>query len=295
MNRTALGTLFLLLSCYLYSCSFKKLVAGKKPEVYVWHVIHNNTDSNGLTKNRVAVLPQPDSAISNNDSLQHLVKLIDQFRPVWNKRLQFNTFIGRAKMKMEAPDDKQDFTAHFRIRKDSVIWVNVTALGGISFAKILITRDSFFMVNMLQKTATCVPLASAAKILPSKVDFSSLQNLIIGEPLRGGEITEVTELNGKWSARVEDSSYVQELLYNKSDSTLTYAQLRTHSISGPTATTNYNSYESSDSRKLSTGRELKIQNGNDVYSLEMNFVKFSFDDAMDFPFSIPKSYTIKEQ
>jgi Domain of unknown function (DUF4292) len=198
-------------------------------------------------------------------------------------------------MKMEAPDDKQDFTAHFRIRKDSVIWINVTALGGISFAKILITRDSFFMVNILQKTATCVPLASAAKILPSKVDFSSLQNLIIGEPLRAGEITDVTEQNGKWSARVEDSSYIQDLLYNRADSSLVYAQLRTHSTSGPTATTQYNSYETSDSRKMSTGRELKIQNGNDIYSLDMNFVKFSFDDVLEYPFSIPKSYTINEK
>ena len=31
-----------------------------------------------------------------------------------------------------------------------------------------------------------MPLSQAAKILPAKVDFSSLQNLIMGEPLREG-------------------------------------------------------------------------------------------------------------
>lgn len=291
MNRYISGAILLMLSCFLYSCSFRKLVAGKKPQVYVWHIV--NTDSNGVAKSKPRImLPQPDTVLNTTDSAIYVKQLIDQVTPLWTTRLQYRTFSGKAKMRMEAPDDKQDFTAHIRVRKDSVIWINITALGGLPAARILITPDSFFLVNTLQKTAICVPLTKAAKILPAKVDFSSLLNLILGEPLRDGVITEATSIGDKWVIRVEDTGYIQAITYSKTDSTMITGQLLTHKPGGPRAITQYSHYEITDHRRLSTDRVLSLQNGNDVYTLEMNFTKFGFDEELDYPFSIPKSYEI---
>ncbi len=187
-------------------------------------------------------------------------QLITQLTPIWEKRIAYNTFSGKAKMRFDGPDGKQEFTAHIRIRKDSVIWINVTAaLGGISVARVLITPDSFFLLNYLEKEITREPLSYAIKILPTRVDFSSLQNLITGEPLRDGNIVSATDFGGSWTLQVEDSNYVQRIAYNKTDSTMRTGQLRTRKEGGPQAMSEYGDYMTTPNGRISTGRVVNIQ------------------------------------
>lgn len=285
MNRFILGVALFVLGCSLHSCSFRKLVKGKKPEVYVFK-------ADSVAKLDSVAVSGKDSLTAVTDSVAIIKKMIEEVAPLWATRLQYRTFSGKAKMHMEAPDDKQEFTAHFRVKKDSIIWINITALGGLSFARIFVTPDSFFLLNNMQKTAIAIPLANAAKVLPSRIDFASLQNLIIGEPLRDGEITGVANMADKWVLHVEDTSYIQEVTYNKSDSAMSAAQLLTYQPNGPKAITRYGKYEQADGRRISTDRVLNLQNGNDFYTLEMNFNKVNFDENLEFPFSIPKSYKV---
>ncbi len=297
MNRSAGFLLLLLLSATFSSCSFRKLVKGKKPKLYDWHTVQGSSDSNQITTVLPVAIPaRQDTSAKLPDHNTDLVKLMDEVKPLWAKRLSYRTFKGKAKMHMEGPDNSEDFTANIRVRKDSVIWINVTALGGISFAKILITTDSFFMLNHLQKTVFAIPLSSAAKVLPTKVDFASLQNLILGEPLRGGIITDAEKKGDTISIVVEDSSYLQQIAYTRADSNMRTASLRMRRKDGdgPTAMTDYGDYEVVNSRKISTHRVLKLVNGNDNYLLEMNFIKNDFDEVIDFPFSIPRNYSYKK-
>jgi hypothetical protein len=260
-------------------------VAGKKPEVYVFK-------ADSVARIDSGILSAGDSVANTVDSIAVIKKMIEEVTPLWTTRLQYRTFSGKAKMHMEAPDDKQEFTAHFRVKKDSIIWINITALGGISFARVYVTPDSFFLLNHLQKTAMCIPLANAARILPARIDFASLQNLIIGEPLRDGDITGVANAGDKWVLHVEDTSYMQEITYNKADSTMSAAQLLTYQPNGPKAITRYGKYEKADGKRVSTDRVLNLQNGNDFYTLDMNFNKVNFDENLEFPFSVPKNYAI---
>jgi Domain of unknown function (DUF4292) len=113
-------------------------------------------------------------------------------QPIWKNSLVFNTFGAKAKVHYESGDNSQDFTASFRVRKDSCIWVTITALGGmVQAARVLITPDSVFMINYLDKEISALPLSDVAKVLPVQVDFTSLQNLILGQPPRNGRIDKV--------------------------------------------------------------------------------------------------------
>jgi len=242
------------------------------------------------------VLPiqPPPSAI--NDSVASLNRLIADIMPLWKKRISYKTFSGKAKVHFEGPDNKIDFTAHIRLQKDKIIWINVTALGGmVQAARIYITPDSFFMINYQQKEITRLPLSDVAKVLPTKIDFASLQNLIIGEPLREGNITYAANSAGTWSIQVEDEGYIQHLAYNKVDSTMRSEQMRTRGDNGPMAKLDFGDYQTINSRRIATGRAINIQNGESVLSLDMNFQNTDFDTELEFPFSVPKNYTIKER
>src|SRR5690606_40171905 len=64
--------------------------------------------------------------------------------------LDFHSFSGRAKAKIEFANQQHDVTLNFRINRDQTIWISVTALLGIEVARILITPDSVKILNKLQ-------------------------------------------------------------------------------------------------------------------------------------------------
>jgi hypothetical protein len=277
----------------LPSCTVFRSVAGKKKKKDATSAVVDSTkmatrpDSLSRTETVVQV-KAPENVKSQEET-----KLMHDLQPVWAKRIDYATFFGKAKIHFEGPDGGKDFTAHIRMRKDSVIWVNITALGGISFARIFITPDSFFMINMVQKEAIKIPLSQAAKVLPTTVDFASLQNLVVGNPLHDGRITGARAGAASWLLNVEDTSYLQTIELSMTDSTMLSEKLATHRPDAPQADEKYTGYEAVDGRRVSTGRVINIQNGADAYLLEMDFQKVEFDRPQEYRFSIPENYKVK--
>ncbi len=220
--------------------------------------------------------------------------IINEVTPLWNKRFSYKTFTGKAKVSFEGPGNSADFSANFRIAKDSVIWAHISALGGIvSVARIMVTPDSFFMVNFQNKEITRIPLQDAARILPVAVQFSQLQNLFTGEPLGEGSIVNAESKDSSWTAYTEDTSFTQQVHYRKPDGTLTSGNLQSRKANGPQVLTNYFDYEQAGDRKLSSHRVIHIVNGVNNYNLDMNIVNPEFDKALEFPFTVPKNYAVK--
>ncbi len=69
-----------------------------------------------------------------------------------------------------------------RWRRDSVIWMNVRKLG-FSVARIQVTRDSVFVVNYLQSNYTAKNLSYIEKKFGVPLDFSVLQDILLGNPV----------------------------------------------------------------------------------------------------------------
>ena len=294
MNRIVFAPVLLLVTLFVSSCSFYKVVSGKKAKDPDKKVVWTGADT---SKTDITI---PAATFPKNDSLitltghDNVAPHFESFQPILEKKMDYKTFSGKAKMHFEGPDNKVEFTGHFRVRRDSAIWINITAIGGMVQAVcIFITPDSFFMKNYQQEQITKLPLSQADKFLPAKVDFASLQNLILGEPLRKGNITNVENKGDTLIFAVEDSAYLQSILFTKSDSLMQAEHLKTRKPNGPIAETEYSSYFNISDRKISTYRVINLQNGNDIYTLNLNFSKIEFDIPLVFPFSIPDHYTIK--
>ena len=134
MNKFVCAVLCVMLSGCLTSCSFHKLIKGKVAKIdtsRVATVLPPTVVSDTVVK-----------APNTPDSLAIVKRLIEELTPLWKNRLTYNTFSAKAKVRIDGPDGKFDFAAHFRIRKDSVIWMEADAMGGLYRIRILITRDS---------------------------------------------------------------------------------------------------------------------------------------------------------
>lgn len=286
MNRLTAIVLLVVMPVLFSSCS-SKLFGGKKNK--------KKSGAQAVT-DTVKTTPAPVVTGAPVATAPAANKLVTELTPLWNKRMQYRTFSGKAKVNFDGPDGNVGFSANFRIAKDSLIWAHISAVGGLySVARILVTRDSFFMVNYDQKQVTFIPLADAAKILPVAVGFKQLQSLFLGEPLADGVITSAEAKDSAWSLRTEDDTYMQQVTYLKADSTMVFGHLQTRKPNGPQAMVDYNNYEAIGSRKLSTNRIVHIQNGVNNYTLDMDFVNPEFDKELEYPFSMPKNFAVKNQ
>jgi len=223
-------------------------------------------------------------------------ELISALLPLKERSIAFTTFSGKAKMHYEGGGDKQDFVANIRMRKDSVIWVSVSALGGlVQVARAMITPDSIRLINYLQREVVAMPAADARKLLPADLDFETLQNLLIGNlPRNGGIPTDATDFGGTWSLQLEDRQYVQQVAYNKTDSTIRSSQVRTRPELPQTALVmQFGNYETVGGQRFAAARALNIITNEGQYYLDMNFNGVAIDEPTDFPFIVPKKYTMK--
>lgn len=243
----------------------------------------------------ITVVVPPKDTVNVDNSTTEKQKLLALVTPLFYQQIQFNTFSGRAKCHFESKGDKQDFTANIRIKKDSVIWVSVAALGGIvQVARIYITPDTVKLINYLQKEVTVMPLSSVEKVLPAPADFSVLQNLLIGNVLRqSGTPTDVLDLENVFSLQVEDNSFSQLVNFNKSDSTIKDIRMRTSELTGPSGLIQYDNYQQISDQKFPMSRMVNVINAGEQYLLDMKYNKVDINEHLDFPFSIPKNYILK--
>lgn len=214
--------------------------------------------------------------------------------PLLEKQVAFKTFSGKAKMHFKGLGQNHEFSANIRIKKDRAIWVNVTALGGfLPVARILITPDSFQLINNLQKEAIKLPIADAVKVLPVPADFAMLQNLLIGNALKTtGKPVSASDQGGSLKLQVTTGNLVQEVTYNKADSNLRSLQMRTDD-NRMEGMVQYDNYGEVSGRQFASSRAVNLNNAGEPYYLDMNFNNAEFDVEIDLPFSVPKSYTLK--
>ncbi|HTN44898.1 MAG TPA: DUF4292 domain-containing protein [Flavipsychrobacter sp.] len=220
--------------------------------------------------------------------------LADKYVPVWKKEIDFNTFSGKAKCHFEGRGQNLDFTAHIRIKKNEATWVNITALGGIfNVARIYATPDSFTLINFADKTYTAMKTEDANKVIPFPVDFSMLQNLLIGNTLRqDGELKNIVENDNDVTLIVKKDNLNQEIAIGKNANSIGALKVYLDDDNS-IANIKLGNYQNINSNNFPKDRVINVINQGNPYLLEMNYTDISFNGNVDMPFSIPKSFERK--
>jgi len=283
MNKIFVRIVVIIMLCSGFSAC--RLMKVMKSPVRKPHVIDST-----LLKSAKKDMSIDTSAAGQKKTLMTIVE------PLWSKTIDFKTFSGKAKMHYDGPELNVDFIAHIRIRKDSVIWINITgSFLGIQaqVGRVLITKDSVKFVNQLQKEVTLMAMGQATSLLNVPVDYSLLQNFIMGDAFRkSGNITDVTSLPEAWAIQVEDDSSIQRVTYSKTDSTIANVQMAMRNNNSLHGINQFKNYFSLPAHKFATGREANIQYAGKQYYLGVDFQNFDFDVELDYPFSIPKNFSL---
>jgi hypothetical protein len=98
--------------------------------------------------------------------------------------------------------ETHDFTGLIRMRRDSVIWISITApVLGIEAVRALITKDSVKFMNRIEKNYFAGGYDTISKLLQAELDFDMIQSILVGN-----SVTFYEEDEKMRAARDRDSS-----------------------------------------------------------------------------------------
>ncbi|MBK7763150.1 MAG: DUF4292 domain-containing protein [Bacteroidetes bacterium] len=242
----------------------------------------SKSDSLPTIKKESLIVLTPDTAYAN--------------RLINTKKINYTTFQCKAKMHFESETEKQNFNIHFRIKKDSVIWASINAPIIGEVARALITPDSVKAFERMNKKQYLYSYKDIQKLINLQVDFSTLQELILGNAIAtDGTITDIKVLGPLANIFIKGIDYTSQLTYTKEDSTLKQIQLQTaRSTTTSSLLIVMNQYQPIGLRFLPVQRQYTILDLKGAIQLDMDINKAEFDIEVDFPFTIPKNFTLQD-
>ncbi len=202
-----------------------------------------------------------------------------------------NFVTAQAKVFAEGNGQSLGATANIIWIRDSVMWLNVKKFG-LEAARVLVTRDSVFLLNRLEKTYSARGLESLQRQYSLPAGFDLVQSLLLASPWFFPDITlepdikdglhRLSGANGRFSAdyRMEEEAFWlrQEMFLQPRD--------------GRTLSVLFENYKKTELAGwfpyLRTVEASSPDTGDLRLSIELNDVEFNAPKS--FRFEIPKHY-----
>lgn len=210
-----------------------------------------------------------DNNSSNNISLseKELIKKINSqnISPEWTSL--------NSKIKVNKEGQEVTINAHIRIKKDSIIWISVKAPLGIEIFRTMITSDSVYSMNRMNKNYFIKHISHIREVVKTDVSFIKLQEIIFASP-------NITVLNSN-----KENYEILKDIFRVYKMELQEEEDKKVSI-------RYSDYKVfSDIGGLYFPEKIFIDvKSEEVFTAEINYTKIKFNKTASISFKIPKSY-----
>lgn len=207
--------------------------------------------------------------------------------------LDFRTFNGRAKTRIEFGEEKQDVTMHVRIDRDKAIWISVTAtLINHEVARILITPDSIKIMNKMYSEYMLKPFDYIHKYTGKGIDFSILQDLLVANVnkklLRTTELTVASAADEMQLVGVNDGlSFQYSLNENKRPRVFRLSEIGANE----SLETFYSSFAAVTGYNFPQNQNINLNASSVRLKALLNYNKLEFNELLEMPFLVPAKYT----
>lgn len=211
-------------------------------------------------------------------------------------KISFHTFSSKVKVQYEDANGKQpDFNAFIRLQKDSIIWISISATFlSIEAFRVMATPDTLIIINKLDKTVEYHPFSYIESIAHIPMNFATLQNLLIGNPIYPGDsIVSFRKTENHFLIGTVGTFFKNLLTISADHSTLEKSKLDDIEMGqNRTADLTYDNYERNSQILFATYRGITITEKTKV-DIRLTFKQYEFNKELSFPFNIPRNYKTK--
>jgi hypothetical protein len=245
-----------------------------------------------ISKKDTVVVKKDTTLVSAEDLHLDSVKYIRQlYGHIQDNLIDCKTFSAKMKVHYEGSDGKDyEFNAYIRLQKDRIIWISINAVLGIEAFRALITPDSVKVLNKLDKVYQLRSVSYLQEMSHMPFDFKSLQEIVLGNPIFLDSNILFYRKDALGISLLSVGAAYRNYLTLNNDLSIKHSILddvdpreaRSFDIS-------YGQYEKTDTIHFSAYRKI-VASEKGRLDVEMIFNKYSFNENLNFPFSIPKNY-----
>lgn len=232
-----------------------------------------------------APLPNETATVANEKA--------ENIKTIVAKDLPYKTLSLKGKAQLNINGDENGVTLNLRIKKDEKIWFSVTALGGaLEVARGIISPDSLLLMNRMQKTVIRKPFSYIYNYTNKQVNFSWLQAILTGNTIKDFmvETSDLKQENGVWVLSGTKESVAYRTLFNTlikpAEQTLNDAQ----AAQGLKVV--YDKYTPVNNSLFPSNVKINSIVDNKKIDISVDFIKIDADVAVEFPFTVPKSFEL---
>jgi len=195
-----------------------------------------------------------------------------------NNYIDFKSFSAKIKVDVQAKDNVPELTANLRMIKDSVIWLSLQATFlNIEVYRVYIKPDSVILLNKQEKEVQYRSLDYLQEVTQIPFDFTTLQNMLIGNLVFFDEATATSKKNDNELLVSSVSNPFKNLLaFNANNGLLMHSKLDDVDVSrSRTASMSYGDYENIQGRSFANKRQITVTEKNKI-DIKMSFKQVEF-------------------
>lgn len=257
---------------FLYSCSSSKKFKSTFPV----------TDSL-ITATDLADSPMRDSAMKDLEALR-------------DNRIDYKTFSAKVKVNYaDAFGSQPEGNVVLRLYKDSAIWISVSgSILNLEIYRAFITPDSVTILNKLDKTVEYLPFSFMEEIAHIPLNFSRLQDLIVGNALFLGDSITGYRPSEKQTLIATSGDLFRNILALSAGSKLlqTSSLKDKDTVSKRTINLFYGEYDLSGHKPFPASREIIVDDDSKI-KIALKFRQQEFNNELSLIFNIPANYKKK--
>jgi hypothetical protein len=211
----------------------------------------------------------------------------ESIQKFWENQYNEDYFEARGKATLVMDGKNTNLALHLKMKKDSLLWAKVSMFG--IGATVLITKDSFFMINSLNQEYMAYDNNYLYQYLGYKATLSQVQNLLLGNAVFQSDKyryqQEVKQLVGT------DGIAINRLTVNEKNRT--HHSVLTTQDTTQNAVIRYDAYQNLNNNILPTIVNLAVKQKTQDLKVVLNYQTISDNTIATFPFSIPTGYKRK--
>jgi hypothetical protein len=262
----------LIASAFVYSCKSSK-------KIQTIHTIQTAVSKKDTAQRIIIVeAPKVDSAAIVQGIMTKVIK----------NKIDFNTFKAKVNVDFESASDSKSVTAYISLKKDSVMFIKITHPIAGTVAQGIVTKDSVFLI--IKKKVDRRAISYLQEVIEIPFDFSTLQDLIIGNPVfisnniisykAGDKQLQVFMMGELFKHLITLDNSDFKVLHSKLDDVDAFRN-RTCDIS-------FNGYQqNADNTWFATGRKITVSEKSKL-NINLDFKKYSFNDPLNYIVTLPK-------
>ncbi len=214
------------------------------------------------------------------------------YQKLKSQHIAYKTFSAKLNIDYtDASEKKYNVNANLRMYKDSIIWISVNAVLGIEALRVYITKTSVKIMDKQNRTISEKSISSLQELASIPFDLTTLQNLLIGNPIFLTEqIISYSLSPGSISLLMNGDWFKNLITLNETDGALQRSKLDDIDlVRNRTCDLSYADYDTKKGVNFPAKRRIYIAEKTKL-DIKLEFKQYEFNEELTYPFSIPRNY-----